>query len=114
MKNSNYNTHTKEKLSKVYKGVVLLINLSNKLPRQVLVTIYKAFINPHLDYHDIVYDNPNNEIFINKTEKAQYDAALASYFIAGEIRGTSQGKLYAKFGLQSLKFRGWFRKLACF
>ena len=111
MKKSNYNTHTKEKLRKVYKGVVLLINLSNKLPRQVLVTIYKAFIKPHLDYHDIVYDNPNNEIFINKTEKAQYDAALA---IAGEIRGTSQEKLYAKFGLQSLKFRGWFRKLACF
>ena len=111
MKNSNYNTHTKEKLKKIYKGVALLRNLFNKLPRQVLVTIYKAFIKPHLDYHDILYDNPNNEIFINKTEEAQYDAALA---IAGEIRGTSQEKLNAKFGLQSPKLRGWFRKLACF
>ena len=29
----NYNTHIKEKLSKVYKGIGLLRNLSNKLPR---------------------------------------------------------------------------------
>ena len=35
---------------------------------------------------------PNNEKFINKIEKAQYDAALA---ITGAIRGTSWQKLYA-------------------
>ena len=29
----NYNTHIKEKLSKVYKDIELLRNLSNKLPR---------------------------------------------------------------------------------
>ena len=107
----NYNTHIKEKLSKVYKGIGLLRNLSNKLPRQALVTIYKAFIRPHLDYGDIVYDNPDNEILINKIEKAQYDAALA---ITGTIRGTSLEKLYAELGIESLKFRRWFRKLACF
>ena len=45
----NYNTHIKGKLSKVYKGIELLRNLSNKLPRQALVTIYKAFIRPHFD-----------------------------------------------------------------
>ena len=107
----NYNTHIKEKLSKVYKGIGLLRNLTNKLPRQALVTIYKAFIRPHLDYGDIVYDNPDNEILINKIEKAQYDAALA---ITGTIRGTSLEKLYAELGIESLKFRRWFRKLACF
>ena len=32
------------------------------------------------------------KLFFNKTEKAQYDAALA---ITGAIRGTSQEKLYA-------------------
>ena len=58
-----------------------------------------------------MYDKPNNETFINKTEKAQYDAALA---ITGAIRGTSREKLYAEIGLESLKFRLWFRKLACF
>ena len=40
----NYNTRIKEKLSKVYKGIGLLRNLSNKLPRQALVTNYKVFI----------------------------------------------------------------------
>ena len=54
---------------------------------------------------------PNNEAFINKIEKAQYDTALA---ITGAIRGTSQEKLYVELGLGSLKFRRWFRKLACF
>ena len=29
----NYNTHTKERLSKIHKGIGILRNLSNKLPR---------------------------------------------------------------------------------
>ena len=107
----NYNTHIKEKLSKVYKGIGLLRNLSNKLPRPALVTVYKAFIRPHLDYVDIVYDKANNETFINKIEKAQYDATLE---VTGKVRGTSREKLYAELGLESLKFRRWFKKLACF
>ena len=37
-----------------------------------------------------------------KTEKAQFDAALA---ITGTIRGTSWKKPYAELGLESLKFR---------
>ena len=102
MEKLNYNTHIKEKLSQAYRGIGLLRNLSNKLQRQALATIYKVFIRPHRDYGDIVYDKPNNEIFINGIEKAQYDAALA---ITGAIRGTSQEKLYAKLGLESLKFR---------
>ena len=52
----NYNTHIKEKLSKVLKGIGLPRNLSNKLPKQALVTIYKPFIRPRLGYGDIVYD----------------------------------------------------------
>ena len=64
----NNNTHIKEKLSKVYKGIGLLRNLSNKFPRQALVMIYKVFMRPHLDYGDIVYNKRNNEAFINKIE----------------------------------------------
>ena len=75
------------------------------------VTIYKAFTRPHLDYGDNVYDKPNNETFINKIGKVQYDAALA---ITGAIRGTSREKLYAEIAIESLRFRRWFRKLACF
>ena len=97
----NYNTHITEKLSKVCKGIGLLRKLSNKFPKQA-VTIYKAFIRPHFDYGHIVYDKPNKEAFINKIEKAQYDAALA---ITGTIRRASREKLYAEPGLESLKFR---------
>ena len=71
----------------------------------------KAFIRLHLDYGDVVYGKPNNGTLINKSEKPQDDAALA---ITGAIRGTSQEKLYAELGTESLKFRQWFRKLACF
>ena len=95
-----YNTHNKEKLSKIYKGIALLFrNLSNKLPRQGLVTIYKAFTRPHLDYGDIVYDKPNTETFINKIEKAQFDTALE---IAGAIRWTSREKLNLALNISNL------------
>ena len=42
---------------------------------------------------------------------AQHDAGLS---ITGAIRGTYREKLYAELGIESLKFTGWFRKLACF
>ena len=58
-----------------------------------------------------MYDKSINKTFTNKIEKAQYDAALA---ITGTIRGTSREKLYAEVGIESLKFRRWFKKLACF
>ena len=81
------------------------------LPRHSLITIYKSFVRPHLDYCDIIYDQPNNESFCNKIERVQYNAALA---ITGAIRGTSQTKLYSELGLESLKFRRWMRRLCMF
>ena len=69
----NCNTHIKERLSKVYKDTGLFRSLSNKLP---LIAIYKAFARPHIDYGVIVYIKPNNETFINKFEKTQYDPTL--------------------------------------
>ena len=51
--------------------------LYNILPRDSFLTIYKSFVRPHLDYSDIVYDQPNNQSFSNKIEAAQYNAALA-------------------------------------
>lgn len=46
--------------------------LFKSLPRtrNALLTIYKLFVRPHLDYGDIdvVYDRPNNEPFISKLE----------------------------------------------
>ena len=42
--------------SKINKTILLLQKLQHLLPRSVLITIYKAFVRPHLDYGDIVYD----------------------------------------------------------
>ena len=81
------------------------------LPRQSLITIYKSFIRLHLDYGDIIYDQPNNESFCNLIERVQYNAALT---ITGAIRGTSQLKIYNELGFESLKFRRWFRRLCVF
>ena len=44
----NYNTHIKEKPSKVYIDLGLLRNFSNKLAREALLIIYKVFIRSHL------------------------------------------------------------------
>ena len=89
-------------ISKANKGIGIIKRLSHTLPRKYLITIYKSFIRPHLDYCDVIYDQPNNESFCSKIEQIQYNAALA---ITGAIRGTSQTKLYNELGLESLKFR---------
>ena len=89
----------------------LLRKLSNLLPRQALVTIYKAFIRPHLDYGDVLYDQAFNNSFHAKMESIQYNACLA---ITGAIRGTSREKIYQELGLESLQLRHWYRKLCLF
>ena len=91
--------------------ISLIISLANTLPRDALLTIYKSFVRPHLDYGDIIYDHPQNESFCNKLESIQYNAALA---ITGAIRGTSKTKLYKELGLEFLKSRRWFRQLCTF
>ena len=48
--------HVKNIYSKVNKTIGLLHKLHNTLPRLSLLTIYKSFIRPHLDYGDIIYD----------------------------------------------------------
>ena len=58
------------------KGIGVIKKLSNTLPRDALLTIYKSFVRPHLDYGDIIYDQSQNEPFSNKLESIQYNAAL--------------------------------------
>ena len=102
----NFLQHIKEKTSKANRGIGVIRKLRHILPRHSLITIYKSFVRTHLDYCDIIYDQPNNESFCNKIESFQYNAAFE---ITGAIRGTSQTKLYNEFGLESLKFRRWMR-----
>ena len=44
----------------INKSVDFLRTLSNLLPRAAIITIYKAFIRPHLDYSDVLYDKAFN------------------------------------------------------
>ena len=65
--------------------------LNKSLSRHSLTTINKSFVRPHLHYGDVIYDQPNNKSFTEKTERIQYNAALA---ITVAIKGTSQSKFY--------------------
>ena len=57
----NFSNHIKENISKANKGIGILRKLYNVLPRNFLITIYKSFIRPHLDYGAIILDQPENE-----------------------------------------------------
>ena len=107
----NFQEHFENMLNKVNKTIRLLWKLQNTLPRPSLLTIYKPFIRPHLDYGDIIYESAYNVSFQQKVESTHYNAALA---ITGVIRGTSKEKLFQGLCLESLQHRRWYRKLCCF
>ena len=89
----------------------LIRRLSVNLPCNALLTIYKSFVRPHLDYGGILYDKPSNDNFQSKMEKVQYRACLT---ITGGIQGTSREQLYDELGLNSLVKRRWRNKLVFF
>ena len=86
----NFQEHFENMLNRVNKAIGLLRKSQNTLPRPSLLTIYKSFISPHLDYGDIIYDLAYNVSFQQKVESIQYNAALA---ITGAIRGISKKKI---------------------
>ena len=90
------------KLCKINKTISLIRKLQNLLPRSALITFYKAFVRPHLDYGDILYGQAYNASFHQKFESLQYNACLA---ITGAIRGSSREKLYQQIGFESLQQR---------
>ena len=89
-------------------SISFLKRLSNKLPRDALLRIYKSFVRFHLDYGAIVHDKPNNESFTSMLERVQYKTYLA---ITGAIQGTFRERLYKELGLESPSDRRWVRKL---
>ena len=96
--------------TKINKTIGLLCKLQNLLPRTSFITIYKAFVRPHLVYADILYDQAFNLSFHQKLGSIQYKACLA---ITGAIRGTSK-EIYQGPGLESLQPRRRYRKLLMF
>ena len=106
-----FDEHLTNVSNKISNTIGLLRKLQNILPRPGLLTIYKCFTRPHLDYGDIIYNQAYNLSFHQKLESIQYNAALA---LTGTIRGSSIKKLYQELGLESLQLRRWYRKLCCF
>ena len=99
-------------VTSIYKHLTKTVGLLRKfqgiLPRTSLITIYKLFARPHLDYGDKIYDQTFNESFHQRIESIQYNVAIA---ITGAIRGTSSEKLCQELGLESLRSGRWLRKL---
>ena len=93
------------------KGVGLITRLRRYLSRNYLLTFYKTFIRPHLDYRDVVYEYPGSASFMQKLESVHYNASSA---ITGSFRGTSRDKLYSELGLESLADRWFYRRLVAF
>ena len=81
------------------------VHIQNEM---ALLTLYKMFIRLQLNYADIIYDKPNNELSCKIIEIVQYNVRLA---ITGAIQGTSQEKLDQDLGLESLSDTRWYRKL---
>ena len=107
----DFNIHVDNKIKKCYRMIGIIKRLSVSVPRKALLTIYKSFIRPHLDYGDILYDKPENQNFQNKLEKVQYKACLA---ITGAIQGNSGQKIYDDLGLHTLIERRWRGKITFF
>ena len=93
----DFSLHLKNVQSKVNKTIGLLRKLQDTLPRTSLITIFKSFIRPHLDYGDIIYDRVYNALFHQNIESIQYNAALE---ITGAVRETSREKLYQELGFE--------------
>ena len=85
--------------------------MRKNLPRPVLMTMYKAFVRPHLDYGDIIYDEAFNETFHQKLESIQYSACVA---LSEAIRGSSREKIYHQLGMESLQCWRWYWKRCLF
>ena len=107
----NFNEHIESKITKYNKIIGLKKKLSLILSRKSLLTIFKSFVRPNLDYADIIYDKPFNESLKRKIEMIQYNAAL---IITGTFKGTSCDKMYQELGLESLADRRWTRELIFF
>ena len=94
-KKSNFAEHLRFIANKANTFIGLLRKIQKCLSKQSLITIYKSFIWPHLDYEDLIFDQTNNKSFHESLESLQYNASLA---ITGAIRGSSKEKLSEELG----------------
>ena len=75
------------KIRKAKIGVNLIRKQNFILLRSSLLTVYKYFLRPHLDYANAVYDQKNLYQWTNKIKSVQQKAASA---ITGAIQVNSK------------------------
>ena len=73
----NFSEHIKQAIGKSIKGLNVIRKLNHYLSRKTLIKVYKSFFIPHLDYGDVIYDQPSSSTFSIKIESIQYNCALA-------------------------------------
>ena len=95
-KKLDFSNHIDNKVNKCNEVIGIMKRLSLSISRGSLLTIYKTFVCPYLDYAD---------------EIIQCNTCLA---IKGAIQGTNRDRIYAELGLQSLSTRIWYQKLHFF
>ena len=85
------------------KGISVIGKLNLNLRGSSLLTIYKYFIRPHLDYGNVIHDESND----NGLSEKNWIFSITALAITWDSRGTSIEKLYQELGLQSLKEKRW-------
>ena len=66
------------------KGIGIIKQLSTVFPRKSLITIYKSFVRSDLDYSNLIYDQPNNEIFCQQIDSFNIILPLQSFVLLNE------------------------------
>ena len=64
--------HGNEKIRKANRGIGVIRKLDNILPLSALLTICCSFIRPHLDYGDVINNQPENQSLSSKILLRQY------------------------------------------
>ena len=64
----NFAGHMNVQIKKANKGISVIRKLYLTLPCVSLLTSHKSFFRAHLDYGDVIYDQPNNYTLSDKTE----------------------------------------------
>ena len=100
--------HVNEVLLKFNRALSPLYPIASEVPRNVLLTIYKIYVQPHLDYCASVYDGHITDFDRSRLEKAQNRAAR---LITNTPRRTSTAGLLKELGWSTLANRRQSQKL---
>ena len=99
--NFKWDTHIGLISSKINMLLSCLTSYKYRLGRKSLVTLYKAYIMPHFDYADVIWDSCSDTLSI-ALENLHLQALRT---ITGLVRGTSHQTLYDESGFCTLKER---------